>query len=217
MKSIKILLADDHRIMREGVKNLIEREVDIEVIAEAENGREAVKLAIKLKPNIILMDISMPELNGLEAIKKIMRRQPDSRIIVLSMHSENEFIRKALKAGVYAYLLKGCAASELITAIRKANAGKKFLSEEISDVILHDFVDSSWKEGEFSDKQLTEREKEVLQLLSEGNSTKEIAEMLFISPKTVEAHRANIMDKLQLFTISELTKYAIRTGLTSLN
>lgn len=213
---IKTLIADDHRIVREGIRTLLSNESDIEVIAQAENGRDAVKLALKLQPDITIMDIGMPELNGIEAIIQIRRKMPNIRIIVLSMHSEHEFIWKTFKAGAFAYLLKDCAAQELVTAIRRVNSGKKYISEDISDVVLQDFVDKKWHDNEASFVPLSDREKEVLQLLSEGKATKEIAETLFISKKTVESHRKNIMEKLQIFNIPDLTKYAIRSGLTSL-
>jgi len=217
MNPIKIVVADDHRIVREGIINLLSSESDMEVIAEAENGREAVKVVEKLIPDITLMDISMPELNGIEAIIKIIQKMPETRIIVLSMHSEHDFIWKTFKAGAYGYLLKDCAADELVTAIRRVNSGKKYISEDISDVILKDFVDSKWHDEKEGDSvPLSDREREVLQMMAEGNSTKEIADALFISAKTVESHRKNITEKLQLFSLADLTKYAIRNGLTSL-
>jgi DNA-binding NarL/FixJ family response regulator len=217
MNSIKIVVADDHRIVREGIINLLSGEVDMEVIGEAVNGREAVKLVEKLTPDITLMDISMPELNGIDAILKIKQKLPDARIIVLSMHSEHDFIWKTFKAGAYGYLLKDCAADELVTAIRRVKTGKKYISEDISDVILNDFVDSKWHDDKQGDNiPLSDREREVLQMMAEGNSTKEIADVLFISAKTVESHRKNITEKLQLNSLADLTKYAIRNGLTSL-
>lgn len=216
MSIIKILIADDHRIVREGIRTLLANEPDIKVIAEAENGREAIKLASQHKPDITIMDIGMPELNGIEAIIHIRHQIPSARIIALSMHSEHDFIWKAFKAGAYAYLLKDCAAAELVNAIHQVNSGKKYISEDISDVILQDFVEHKWHEPDEFYIPLSEREKEVLQLLSEGKPAKEIAEILFISHKTVESHRKNIMEKLQLFSLPELTKYAIRNGLTSL-
>jgi DNA-binding NarL/FixJ family response regulator len=163
------------------------------------------------------MDIGMPELNGIEAIIQIRRQIPNARIIALSMHSEHDFIWKAFKAGAYAYLLKDCAAAELVNAIRQVNSGKKYISEDISDVIIQDFIEHKGQDpGDFY-VPLSDREKEVLQLLVEGKSTRSVAEILFISNKTVESHRKNIMEKLQIFSLPELTKYAIRSGLTSLD
>jgi len=214
--SIRILIADDHRIVREGIRTLLANEHDIEVIAEAENGREALKLAVEFEPDITIMDIGMPELNGIEAIKQIRKKIPNARIIVLSMHSEHEFIWKTFNSGAFAYLLKDCAAEELVTAIRRVIGGKKYISEDISEMVLQDFVESKWRDTETTFVPLSEREKEVLQLLSEGKSIKAIAKTLFIGNKTVESHRKNIMEKLQLFSLPELTKYAIRSGLTSL-
>lgn len=216
MTTIKTLIADDHRIVREGIRTLLGNESDIEVIAEAENGREAVNLALKLNPDITIMDIGMPELNGIEAIKQIRKKLTSARVIVLSMHSEHDFIWKTFKAGAYAYLLKDCAADELVTAIRRVHGGKKYISEDISEAVIQDFVETRGHDPESFYIPLSEREKEVLQLLSEGSSTKETAKTLFISSKTVESHRKNIMEKLQVFTLPELTKYAIRSGLTSL-
>lgn len=214
---IKTLIVDDHRIVREGITTLLANESDIKVIAEAENGRDAIKLSNKLNPDITIMDISMPELNGVEAIKQIRKKTPSARIIALSMHSEHEFIWKTLKAGAYAYLLKDCAATELVNAIRQVHSGKKYISEGISGLLIQDFIDSKWKEPRATYFPLSEREKEVLQLLAEGKPTREIAEVLYISNKTVESHRKNIMEKLQIFSLPELTKYAIKSGLTSLD
>lgn len=214
---IKILIADDHRIVREGIRTLLANESDIEVVAEAENGRDALKLAIEFKPDVTIMDIGMPELNGIDAITQILKKLPNARIIALSMHSEHDFIWKAFNAGSYAYLLKDCAAVELVTAIRMVNSGKKYISEDISDIILQDFIEQKQKNASEFYIPLSEREKEVLQLLSEGISTRNIADKLFISNKTVESHRKNIMEKLHIFTLPELTKYAIRSGLTSLD
>jgi len=217
MDLIKILIADDHRIVREGVITLLANELDIEIIGEAENGRDAIKLALAHKPDITIMDIGMPVLNGIEAIIQIRKQIPNARIIALSMHSEHDFIWKAFKAGAYAYLLKDCAAAELVNAIRQVNSGKKYISEDISDVIIQDFIEHKGQDPDDFYIPLSDREKEVLQLLAEGKSTRSVAEILFISNKTVESHRKNIMEKLQIFSLPELTKYAIRTGLTSLD
>jgi len=214
--SIRIILADDHRIVREGLRNLLNTEPDMEVVAEADNGREAVRLVAKLQPDITIMDIGMPELNGVEATHQIIQKFQDARIIALSMHSEEEFIRRILNAGAAAYLLKDCAADELVIAVRRVHSGKKYLSQDISEILFREFVGSKWNYPGENYMPLTDREREVLQLLAEGRSHKEISGKLFISVKTVESHRKNIMEKLQLFTIPELTKYAIRNGLTSL-
>jgi DNA-binding NarL/FixJ family response regulator len=217
MASIKVLIADDHRIVRDGIKHLLSEHSEIEVISEAENGREAVKLALKLKPDVSIFDIGMPELNGILAISQLRKSQSDARVIVLSMHSEHEIIWKALKAGAFAYLLKDCASAELVAAIKQVYSGKKYISQDISDTVLHDFVDSKWHNKVASFVPISNREKEVLQLIAEGKSTKEIAEILFIGAKTAETHRRNIMEKLHLHTVSELTKYAIRNDITSLD
>ncbi len=214
--AIKVLIADDHRIVREGLKTLLEFETDIEVVGVVGNGREAVKIAKENKPEIIIMDISMPDLNGIDATRQILHELPDSKVVVLSMHTEEQFIRNILLAGASAYLFKDCAADELVNAIRRVNSGKKYLSLEISELLVREFVGSRWMEPVKGYIPLTDREREVLQLIVEGKSTKFISESLFISVKTVESHRKNIMDKLQLFTIPELTKYAIRNGITFL-
>lgn len=217
MTKIKTIIVDDHRIVREGIRNLLSSESDIEVIAECENGREAIKSVLKYNPDVTIMDISMPDLNGIEAIAQINRSLPEARIIILTMHSEHSFIWKAFKAGAYGYLLKDCAAEELVAAIRHVNSGKKYITNEISDTILQDFIDSKWNDGTATEVALSEREKEVLQLLAEGKSIKSIADILFIGNKTVESHRKNIMEKLKVHSLPELTKYAIRSGLTSIN
>jgi len=213
---ITVLIADDHRIVREGLKSLLGIEPDIKVIDEAEDGREAVRKANERKPEVVIMDISMPQLNGVEATRQILHEQPATKVIALSMHTEHEFIRRVLNTGASAYLYKDCAADELVTAIHRVKAGKKFLGQDISDLLFREFVESKWIEPDPCCKSLSNREQEVLQLITEGNSTKKISEILFISVKTVESHRKNIMDKLQLFSISELTKYAIRNGITTL-
>ena len=214
--TIKVILVDDHRILREGIKSILEDTSDIQVLAEADNGRDAVKLARELHPDIMIMDIAMSELNGVEATKMIVRDEPGIKIIALSMHADKHYINGIFQAGASGYLLKHSAAKELIEAIRMVYANHTYLSKEISDVVVREF---SKKLDEVSDpgSSLSTREKEVLQLVAEGKSTKVIAEILFISVKTVEAHRQKIMSKLSLFTIPELTKYAIKTGLTSLD
>ena len=214
--TIKVILVDDHRILREGIKNILEDTSDIQVLAEADNGRDAVRLARELHPDIIIMDIAMSELNGIEATKMITRDDPGIRVIALSMHADKHYISGIFQAGASGYLLKHSAAKELIEAIRTIYANHTYLSKEISDVVVREF---SKKFDEISEQasSLSTREKEVLQLVSEGKSTRVIAEILFVSVKTVEAHRQKIMYKLNLFTVPELTKYAIKTGLTTLD
>ncbi|WP_205860392.1 response regulator [Polaribacter sp. 11A2H] len=213
LKDIKIVLVDDHKLLRDGLRNIIEQRSNMHIIGEASDGREAIKICPKLLPNVIVMDVAMPGLNGIEATRQIHKNNPDIKIIGLSMHSSKQFIQSMFKAGAFAYLLKDGDSDELITAICTVMQNKKYLSKDINQEFL-----SALKEPKAIEKtQLSSREKEVLQLISEGRSSKEIGEILFLSPKTVDVHRNNIMKKIDLFTIPELTKYAIQEGLTSLD
>ena len=214
--SIRILLADDHKITREGLRSLLEKEQDMDVVAEAENGRTAVRLAHKLLPNMVIMDVTMPDLNGVEAARQIVGRVPNVKIIALSMHSDSLFVTEMLRSGASGYLLKDCAFNELALAIRAVASGKTYLSPSISGVVVEDYLHRLTKTNSSSSEILTDREREVLQLMAEGKSTKQIALKLSISVKTVETHRRQIMNKLDIHTVAELTKYAIRKGLTSL-
>lgn len=214
--TIKIIVADDHKIVRDGLRTLIEKENGMEVIAEAEDGRSAVKLTKKLLPDIVIMDITMPDLNGIDATRAIFEEASGVKVVALSMHSDRRFVSGMLEAGASAYLLKDSAFDELATAIRAVVANQIYLSPKIADIVVRRFVSKSASTERSAFTDLTKREREVLQLLSEGVSTKEIAGRLNLSVKTVETHRANIMDKLDIHTISELVKYAIREGLTSL-
>ncbi len=215
--NIKILLADDHKITRQGLRAMLEKQADIKVVAEAEDGREAVSLARELHPDVVIMDVSMPDMNGMAATRQILGESKKIKVIALSMHSDTLFISEMLKSGASGYLLKDCAFEELREAIRTVMAGNIYLSPAISDVVVDDYLyrlskTSSSDSGEV----LTDRELEVLQLMAEGKSTKQIALGLYISVKTVETHRRQIMNKLNLHTVAELTKYAIRKGLTTL-
>lgn len=214
---ISIILVDDHVIMRDGLRHLLSSESDIEVIGEAANGREAVKLVLSKKPDIVIMDIAMQDMNGIEATRQIKNENPDVKVIALSMHSERQIVVGVFRAGASGYLLKESSSLELVDAIRTIHLGRKYLSQKISDIVLQEISNIKKDTGEIGVEILTNRECEILQLISEGNSTKKIADILFISPKTVESHRANIMDKLDIHNIPELTKYAIRAGLTSLD
>ena len=215
--STKILLADDHKITRQGLRSLLEKQPDMKVVAEAEDGREAVRLARELHPDVVIMDVSMPDLNGMAATRQILGKSKKVKIIALSMHSDTLFISEMLKSGASGYLLKDCAFEELREAIRTVIAGNIYLSPAISDVVVDDYLHRLSKTGPSdSGEILTDREREVLQLMAEGKSTKQIARELYISVKTVETHRRQIMNKLNIHTVAELTKYAIRKGLTSL-
>ena len=214
--SIRILLADDHKITRQGLRSLLDKEFDMEVVAEAEQGRTAVRLVRELSPQVVIMDVTMPDLNGVEAARQIVSEFPDVKIIALSMHSDSLFVTEMLRSGASGYLLKDCAFEELARAIRTVVAGKIYLSPSISGVVVDDYLHRLSK-ADFSGLDvLTNREREVLQLLAEGKSTKQIALKLHISVKTVETHRRQMMNKLDIHTVAELTKYAIRKGLTSL-
>ncbi len=214
---ISIILVDDHVIMRDGLRHLLDEESDIEVIGEADNGRKAVKLALEKKPDIVIMDIAMQDMNGIEATRQIKSNNPEIKVIALSMHSERQIVVGVFRAGASGYLLKESSSLELVDAIRTIHLGRKYLSQKISDIVLQEISDVKKDTKEIGVDVLTNRECEILQLISEGNSTKKIADILFISPKTVESHRANIMEKLNIRNIPELTKYAIRAGLTSLD
>ena len=215
MKKIRVLLADDHKIVRDGLKALVDRCDDMEVVAEAECGRKAVSLARKHNPDIVIMDISMPNLNGIDATRQILEEVKGVKVIALSMHSDRQYVNGMLRAGVSGYLLKDCAADELIQCIRFVLAGRICLSPGITGLLVNEYIQPA-KDQVLADRtELSAREREVLQLIAEGRSTKDIAVSLYISVKTVETHRKNIMEKANLHTVAELTKYAIRNGLTS--
>jgi two-component system response regulator NreC len=214
--SIRILLADDHKIVRDGLRTLIERQSEMEVVGEAENGRKAVQLTLELVPDVVVMDVTMADLNGIEATRQIHKEQPCIKIIALSMHSDRRFVAGMLKAGASGYLLKDCAFEELASAIHRVVSNRTYLSPGITDIVVKDYIQESPMKPTSPFSVLTAREREVLQLLAEGASTKEIAKSLYVSVKTVETHRMQIMDKLRIHSIAELTKYAVREGLTSL-
>ena len=212
----KIIIADDHKIMREGLKALIEKQPDMEVAAEAQDGLEVTKLARKLMPQVIIMDIGMPEMNGIDATRQVISENKEIKIIALSMHSDRRFVLEMLKAGASGYLLKDSAFEELVNAVHTVMSGQSYLSPRITDIVVKEYLYNMPKSESTVFNVLTVREREVLQLLAEGKSTKQIASTLNLSVKTVETHRQQIMDKLEIRTVAELTKYAIREGLTSL-
>jgi DNA-binding NarL/FixJ family response regulator len=212
---LKVLLADDHDLIREGLRALLENEPDLVVVGEADNGRDAVRLARDLQPNVIVMDIAMPDLNGIDATTQVVAQAPRTRIIALSMHSDRRFVAAALKAGAAGYLLKNCAFAELADAIRTVAANQTYLSPRIAGVVVDDYVSRLPVAADASGPALTPREREVLQLLAEGKATKQIAAALHASVSTIETHRRHIMNKLGLHSVAELTKYAIREGLTT--
>jgi two-component system, NarL family, response regulator NreC len=216
MKKIRILLADDHQLMRSGLRLLIEQQADLTVVGEAADGREAVALAKSLRPDVAVMDISMPNLNGIEAAHQITQSHAELAVIVLSMHPDESYVLRALKAGAKGYLLKDSAESDLITAVRAVARGKSFFSPAVSKVLLDDYIRKLRRSGaEDAYDLLTPREREVLQLVAEGKSNKEVANLLNLSVYTVETHRSNIMQKLSLKGVPELTLYAVRKGIIS--
>jgi DNA-binding NarL/FixJ family response regulator len=214
--SIRVVLGDDHKIVREGLRSILENELRMEVVGQAEDGRAVVEIAKKLNPDVVIMDISMPELNGIEATRQILAQFPKIKIIALSMYSDKRYIAEMLSAGASGYLLKHCALDELERAIQTVLAHKTYISPDIAGNVVQDYVDHLSSQQVSGVSSLTAKEREVLQLLAEGRSTKEIAATLHVSIPTIDTHRQHIMEKLQLFTVAELTKFAIRQGLTSL-
>jgi DNA-binding NarL/FixJ family response regulator len=212
---MKILVADDHGVMREGLKALIDNQPGMEVIGEAEDGQKVVQLAMQLSPDLIIMDISMPNLNGVEATRIILNENPNIRIIALSVHSNKHFVMEMLKAGVSGYVLKSSLFDEVLRAIQIVGGGDYYLSPKITDVVMDDYKYYMATLDKSSEIRLTTRERQVLQLLAEGQSTKQIALRLHLNPKTADSNRRQIMNKLGIFSVAELTKYAIREGLTS--
>lgn len=216
MSSIRIVLADDHTIMRHGLRLVLERQPEFTVIGEASNGREAVDLVIRDSPDIVILDIAMPLLNGIEAAKRIHEERLNTAIVILSMHSDEGYILKALRAGARGYLLKDSAESDLIQAIHAVYAGKAFFSPAVSKVLADDYLRQLQHQSVDDPYDLlTPRERELLQLVAELKSTKDIANMLNISPHTVDTHRANLMQKLNVHSIPELVLYAMRKGVIS--
>ena len=216
MKTIRILLADDHTVVRKGLRLLLESQPGFAVAAEASNGREAVALAEEQRPDVVVMDVAMPVLNGIEAARQISGKLPSVAVVFLSMHSDEGYVLKALKAGARAYLLKDSAESDLINAVKAVSDGKAFFSPAISKMLVEDYIrQMQERKVEDSYELLTTREREVLQLLAEGKNNKEVASILNLSLYTIETHRANILQKLNLHSSAELVLYAIRKGVIS--
>ncbi len=209
MKRIRILLADDHAVVRQGFKMILDAQPDMEIVGEAGNGRDAVELAEKLRPEVVVMDVAMPELNGIEATRRITESAPHTRVLALSMHKDSVYVREMLRAGARGYLLKDSPAGELLTAVRAVASGEGYLSPEVSNAVLDDYRRHVSNPIDL----LTSREREVLQMLAEGKTNKEIAGVLNLSVYTVDAHRGRIMEKLNLHSINELVRFAVRNGL----
>ena len=216
MASVRILLADDHTLVREGLRKILEAEPDWEVIAEAADGREAVRQTLELKPDLVILDLAMPQLSGIDAIQQIVRRLPSVRVLVLSMHADEVYVTRALKAGAHGYLLKDSAGTDLLRAVTALTQHKSFFSPAVSRVMLDDYMRQLTERG-IHDRYdtLSEREREVFQLIAEGKVNKEIAEILHLSPSTVETHRARIMEKLDVHSAVEIVLYAVRRGVIS--
>ena len=212
----RILLVDDHQIVREGLKALLDTQDGLQVIGQAASGREAIELARELQPDVVVMDVGMPDLNGIESTRRILNEMPWARVVALSMHSDRRFLSEMLKAGASAYLLKDIAFEELTLAVRSVASGRVYLSPQIANVVVDGYLGRGGSDqvpGGFA--VLTSRKREVLQLIAEGETTKQIAAALHVSVKTVETHRRQLMEKLELRSVAELTKYAIREGLAS--
>ena len=214
---MKILLADDHKLMREGLRMLLEKLGGMAIVGEAGDGISALRMALGLKPDLVLMDIAMPDLNGIEATRRIMTEAPGVKVIVLSMHADKRFVRQMFAAGARGYVLKGSAFEEVAAAIKTVTAGRIYVSPKITDQVLADYVKQLIKPSAGTESPLSGREREVLQMLAEGKSSRTIAERLHVSVTTVDTHRKHIMDKLGFRSIAELTKYAVREGLTPLD
>ena len=210
-----VLIADDHQIVREGLRSLLAKEPWIRVVGDAAEGRTTLRLARELAPDVIIMDVAMPDLNGIEATRQIVAEFPAIRILALSMHDDRRFVLNMLKAGAKGYLLKDCAFKDLVKAIRVVVANRIYLSSEVADILAQDYRASATSKESSALQTPSPREREVLQLLAEGGSSHRIAESLHISIKTVETHRAQLMAKLKVRSVAELTKYAIREGLTA--
>jgi DNA-binding NarL/FixJ family response regulator len=209
MKRIRILLADDHAVVRQGFRMILGAQPDMEIVGEAGNGREAVELAERLKPEVVVMDVSMPELNGIEATRRLAASLPHTRVLALSMHKDSVYVREILRAGARGYLLKDSVADDLVSAVRAVASGEGYLSPQVSNAVLDDYRRHVTNPIDL----LTSREREVLQMLAEGKTNKEIAGVLNLSAYTVEAHRGRVMEKLNVHTIADLVRFAVRNGL----
>ena len=216
MTPIRILLADDHTVVRDGLRALLEKQPDMTVVAEAADGRDSIRLAEEQAPDVVVMDIAMPNLNGIEATRRILAAHPDTGVVILSMHQDESYVLRSLKAGAKGYLLKDSLRGEVIDAIRAVAQGRSFLTRAVSRMLQEDYVRQLENRGlDDSYDLLTDREREILQMVAEGKSNKEVAGVLNISPTTVETHRAHILQKLNLHSVPELILYAVRKGIIS--
>jgi DNA-binding NarL/FixJ family response regulator len=216
MTAIKVLLVDDHQVIREGLRMLLDANGEFEVVGEADNGRSVITMLQKTSVDVVVMDVSMPELNGIDATNRIRRDYPGIKVLALSMHTDRRFIEGMLKAGAAGYLAKDCAATELISAVKFVTTGDIYLSPKIAGKIVKGYLSDAPIPKSTGISTLSSREREILQLIAEGNDTKNIAFELCLSPKTVETHRRNIMEKLNIHNVAKLTKFAIKEGLTNI-
>jgi len=214
--STEIVLVDDHQLFRDGVRNLLDQQLDMSVLGEAEDGRMALEMVRKLSPQVVIMDVTMPNLNGIDATRRILAENPKVKVIALSMHGHRRFVQEMLKAGASGYLLKECAFQDLIQAIRTVLADKVFLSPDIAQIVMDDYLNPSRKDKKRGISLLTSKEREVLQLIAEGLTNEKTAQILHMSRRTVEKHRARIMNTLQIDNLADLVKFAVREGLTKL-
>ena len=210
-----VVLADDHTVVRDGLRVLLEAHADIRVIGDAANGRQAVRLALQLHPDVVIMDIAMPEMNGIEATQQIHDMSPATQVLILSMHSTTEHIFRALQAGARGYLLKDSAGAEVVEAVRAVHAGRRYLSQKIASTVLDDYISERSRASPLDS--LSPRERQILQLVAEGKSSAEAARMLFLSPKTVDTYRSRMMQKLDIGDLPGLVKFAIQHGITQLD
>jgi DNA-binding NarL/FixJ family response regulator len=217
MSKIKILIADDHKILRQGIRSLLAPQADFEVVGETADGPETLKETFKLKPDVVLMDIGMSNLNGFEATRQIKKKSPEVKVLILTMYQDDEYVLQALQSGASGYVLKDVAVEELVTAIRAVNNDQYYLSPSISRTVIDAYLRKTEKGEKEPSELLTAREKEIVQLIAEGYTNKEIAGKLYISVKTVDAHRSHIMEKLDIHDVALLVKYAIRKGITDLH
>jgi len=214
VKALRIVLADDHTVVRSGLRALLERNTNFEIVGEAENGRDVVALCASLRPDIVLMDVGMPLLNGIEATSALLKESPSTGVVMLSMYSDEAYVMRSLKAGARGYLLKDTVAPDLVAAIQAVSSGRSFFSPSIRQLLAEDYVRVLRQKGAVDSYELlSPREREILQLLAEGKTNKEVAARLFISPYTVETHRGNILEKLGLHNAAELILYAVRKGI----
>lgn len=215
---VKVFLADDHAVVRDGLRLLLNSQSDIEVVGDASNGRDALQEVVALGPDVAIIDIAMPELNGIEVTYRLNRQLPEIRVIILSMHSTAEHVYRALEAGARGYLIKESAGSEVVEAVRVVQGGRRYLSQKISDIVVEGYINQhNTPEMQSPLSRLSPREREILQLVVEGNSSAEIADMLSLSPKTIDTYRSRLMQKLEINDLPGLVKFAIQHGLTSLD